>query len=61
MDAILGPRDSRTVLVRLLVNLPLEFAHFDGRPFSLHMLAPANEEITWKVAADHVSMGDQVP
>lgn len=27
-----------------VTNLPLGFAHFNGRPFSLHIIAPANEE-----------------
>ncbi len=49
VDVILGPCDSRTGSVGSAAgfpvgNLPLGFAHFNGRPFSLHMIAPANEE-----------------
>lgn len=46
VDAILGPCDSRTGSMGSapgfpVANLPLGFAHFNGRPFSLHMIAPA--------------------
>lgn len=49
VDVILGPCDSRMGSVGSAAgfpvgNLPLGFAHFNGRPFSLHMIAPANEE-----------------
>ncbi|KAK4236509.1 amidase signature enzyme [Achaetomium macrosporum] len=49
VDAILGPCDSRTGSVGAAAeypvgNLPLGFADFNGPPFSLHMIAPANEE-----------------
>ncbi|KAK3345811.1 amidase signature domain-containing protein [Lasiosphaeria hispida] len=49
VDVILGPCDSRTGSVGSaagfpVANLPLGFANFNGRPFSLHMIAPANEE-----------------
>lgn len=49
VDVILGPCDSRTGSVGAAAgfpvgNLPFGFAHFNGRPFSLHMIAPANEE-----------------
>lgn len=49
MDVILGPCDSRLGSVGAapgfpVGNLPLGFANFNGRPFSLHMIAPANEE-----------------
>lgn len=49
VDVIIGPCDSRTGSMGSVSgfpvgNLPLGFAHFNGRPFSLHMIAPANEE-----------------
>ncbi|KAH7152603.1 amidase signature domain-containing protein, partial [Dactylonectria macrodidyma] len=49
VDVVLGPCDSRTASVGAAAgfpvgNLPLGFAFFNGRPFSLHVIAPANEE-----------------
>ncbi|KAH7141536.1 hypothetical protein B0J13DRAFT_585866 [Dactylonectria estremocensis] len=49
VDVVLGPCDSRTASVGAAAgfpvgNLPLGFAFFNGRPFSLHVTTPANEE-----------------
>lgn len=49
VDVLLGPCDSRFNSVGAAAgfpvgNLPLGFADFNGRPFSLHAIAPANEE-----------------
>ncbi|KAI0110866.1 hypothetical protein GGR51DRAFT_81205 [Nemania sp. FL0031] len=49
VDVILGPCDSRfdsvaTAAGYPLGNLPLGYADFNGRGFSLHMIAPAGEE-----------------
>ncbi|KIX07669.1 uncharacterized protein Z518_02323 [Rhinocladiella mackenziei CBS 650.93] len=49
IDVVLGPCDSRTGSVGTasgfpVASLPLGFADFNGRGFSLHMLAPENEE-----------------
>jgi amidase len=51
VDVILGPSDSRTASVSSasgfpVGNLPLGFADFNGRGFSLHMVAPENSEAT---------------
>ncbi|KAJ4234774.1 hypothetical protein NW757_013567 [Fusarium falciforme] len=49
VDVLLRPCDSRFASVGAAAgfpvgNLPLSFADFNGRPFSLHAIAPANEE-----------------
>lgn len=49
VDVILGPCDSRTASVGAAAgfpvgNLPLGYAFFNGRPFSLHVIAPPDEE-----------------
>jgi amidase len=49
VDVIVGPCDSRTGSVGSasgfpVANLPLGFAHFNGRGFGLHMIAPENQE-----------------
>ncbi|KAH6999086.1 amidase signature domain-containing protein [Ilyonectria sp. MPI-CAGE-AT-0026] len=49
VDIILGPCDSRTASVGAAAgfpvgNLPLGHAFFNGRPFSLHVIAPPDEE-----------------
>ncbi|KAI8713744.1 Amidase domain-containing protein [Fusarium sp. LHS14.1] len=49
VDVLLGPCDSRFNSMGAAAgfpvgNLPLGFADFNGRPFSLHAIAPANEE-----------------
>ncbi|KAL6354239.1 hypothetical protein LRP88_12573 [Fusarium phalaenopsidis] len=49
VDVLLGPCDSRFATVGAAAgfpvgNLPLGFADFNGRPFSLHAIASANEE-----------------
>lgn len=50
VDVIAGPCDSRFASVGSAAglpvgNLPLGFAHFNGRPFSLHVLAPKDEDL----------------
>ena len=50
VDVIAGPCDSRFASVGSAAgvpvgNLPLGFAHFNGRPFSLHVLAPKDEDV----------------
>ncbi|KAM6508595.1 hypothetical protein FSOLCH5_011590 [Fusarium solani] len=50
VDVLLVPCDSRFASVGAAAgfpvgNLPLGFADFNGRPFSLHAIAPANEEV----------------
>ncbi|RSL85542.1 hypothetical protein BHE90_001797 [Fusarium euwallaceae] len=49
VDVLLGPCDSQfnslgAVAGFPIGNLPLSFADFNGRPFSLHAIAPAGEE-----------------
>lgn len=49
VDVIVGPSDSRTGSIGSAAgfptaNLPLGFAHFNGRGFGIHMIAPRNEE-----------------